>query len=318
MRRLGVILCFMLQASLAAQGPFDPPAGMAGSSAINKDSSLISGWAQNIEIWRGYQDIARPGLGKVSHGDTADALGPADGMAVSFGDSGYVLISLPEALYDQAGPEFAVFENSFSDQYLELARVAVSADGQHFFNFPAVSLTDTQNQVGSFGSIDARQIQNLAGKYRKDYGTPFDLADIREPALPDSIFYLRITDVVGSIDANFGTRDSRGKLINDPYPTAFASGGFDLDAVAFLTASSLELMDFETSVNLFYPNPSHGIIHFKERMKQIRVYSLSGELIMSSYPKQKRLSLEDLKAGIYIIQMLDDSDQWHRAKLYRQ
>ena len=43
-----------------------------------------------------------------------------------------------------------------------------------------------------------------------------------------------MVDVVGSIDPMYGTRDSLGNLINDPWPTPFATGGFDLDAVAVL------------------------------------------------------------------------------------
>jgi hypothetical protein len=45
---------------------------------------------------------------------------------------------------------------------------------------------------------------------------------------------VRIVDVVGSL--TLGSVDSLGNVVNDPYPTAFASGGFDLDAVGVLHA----------------------------------------------------------------------------------
>jgi hypothetical protein len=47
---------------------------------------------------------------------------------------------------------------------------------------------------------------------------------------------VRVTDVVGSINPLFGTRDSLGNLINDPFPTATPSGGFDLNGVGVLHA----------------------------------------------------------------------------------
>ena len=45
---------------------------------------------------------------------------------------------------------------------------------------------------------------------------------------------IKIIDVVGSINESFATYDINGKPINDPYPTAFATGGFDLDAIGVI------------------------------------------------------------------------------------
>ena len=45
-----------------------------------------------------------------------------------------------------------------------------------------------------------------------------------------------VVDVVGSIDPAYATYDSQGHAINDPWPTAFASSGFDFDAVGVLHA----------------------------------------------------------------------------------
>jgi hypothetical protein len=49
-----------------------------------------------------------------------------------------------------------------------------------------------------------------------------------------SVTHVRIVDVVGSISPLFGTRDASGRLINDPFATPFASGGFDLDGVGVI------------------------------------------------------------------------------------
>src|SRR5262249_31074103 len=128
----------------------------------------------------------------------------------------------------------AVFENGFADGFLELAFVEVSTNGADFARFPAVSLTPTATQIGSFGTLDATNLNNLAGKYRAGFGTPFDLSVVAglSPAVDvAAIHFVRIIDVVGSINPALATHDSLGNAINDPYPTAFASGGFDLDAV---------------------------------------------------------------------------------------
>ena len=62
----------------------------------------------------------------------------------------------------------------------------------------------------------------------------------------NDIRYVRIIDVIGSINPALGSRDSLGNLINDPYPTAFGSGGFDLNGVGVLNMvpepSSLALL----------------------------------------------------------------------------
>ncbi len=44
--------------------------------------------------------------------------------------------------------------------------------------------------------------------------------------------YVRIVDVIG----NGTTFDANGQPVYDPHPTAFPSGGFDLDAVGVLHA----------------------------------------------------------------------------------
>ena len=135
-----------------------------------------------------------------------------------------------------------MFENSFNDNFLELAFVEVSSDGENFVRFRASSLTDATTQVGSNGSVDPTMLNNLAGKYRVGYGTPFDLEELRGKAGLDidHVTHVRIVDVVGTIDPQYATRDWKGRIVNDPYPTndtVWGSGGFDLTGVAVLRAA---------------------------------------------------------------------------------
>lgn len=197
-------------------------------------------WSVGGTIVRGRTDITSAMSPQVSFGAITDALGPADSEAndffsvVSLGDGGSATMVFTKPIQDVPGADFAVFENSFQDDFLELAHVEVSSNGIDFFRFPSVSLTQTSLQVGAFGSLDATDLYNLAGKYRGGYGTRFDLAEIKNlhPELDTQrITHVRVVDVVGSVDPAFGTRDSLGNLINDPFKTNFSTGGFDLDAV---------------------------------------------------------------------------------------
>lgn len=297
MRWLLLILT-LFSAGLLAQstGPYAPAAGQANSRAIHKDSSLIRAWADSISVQRGYLDIAQKTLGFASFGDSLNPLGPANGQVISLGDSGLATYILKTPIWDQAGAEFAIFENSFSDVFLEFAFVEVSQDGINFHRFPAISLIDTVVQTGAFGSSEASQVHNLAGKYRLDFGVPFDLADI--PQI-DSIYYIRIVDAIGTIDPKLAGRDSRGAIINEPYPTAFASGGFDLDALAFLSPNSLNLKEQDYSLEKAYPNPARLSVGVPSAIK-LELFSLNGHLLKTA--RWEKLNLDDTPAGIYLLQ----------------
>ena len=210
----------------AQAGPFEPAAGQAGSTAISKSDPAIVQWAT------GYKDYL-PGTGVDATWKTPEkALGAAVGDSydvVVLGDNGRITLSFGGYITNGAGADFAVFENSFSDTFLELAWVEVSSDGTNFFRFPNYSYTS--KAVGGFGAVDPTNIDGLAGKYRQGYGTPFDLDLLAGTAGLDvnKVQYVRIVDIVG----NGSARDSLGNVIYDPYPTT-GSAGFDLEAVGVM------------------------------------------------------------------------------------
>lgn len=227
-----------------AQGPFPPAAGLPGSTAISKDSSIIKSWANGIEIYRGLIKIDDPsatynGSNIATFGSPSNALNIANGNSydvVSLGDGGITTLTFNRPIINGNGYDFVVFENSFSDDFLELAFVEVSSDGVRFVRFPAVSLTQTHTQIGGFATLNPTNLHNLAGKYRQGFGTPFDLQELVDSIGLDvnNIRFVRIIDVVGNIDDAFCTYDSQGNKINDPWPTPFNSCGFDLDAVGVI------------------------------------------------------------------------------------
>lgn len=228
-------------ACLCLNAQFAPAAGQPGSTAIFKDSSVFVNWASSCNLVRGYQDISDPSPGYASVGDSSSATGIAGANGiVSLGDGGAATLQFPFPIKNGVGYDFAVFENSFSDDYLELGFVEVSSDGINFFRFPATSNTQDTVQVGPFDLLDATKLNNLAGKYRMNYGTPFDLSDLPLAAGldPDHITHVRIIDVIGSIDNSYATSDQYGNKINDPWPTPFPSSGFDLDAVGVINQNT--------------------------------------------------------------------------------
>ncbi len=246
---------FVAVAPIRAQsGPYDPQVGSGAKDAIPRASSAFREWASSVASFSpGPQDIATPGSPPVNIGfeNTNEALGPAStsgNKALSLGDGGQITLTFAEPIISSTtgGPDFAVFENGFTSggaglAYLELATVSVSSDGVHFFEFPAVSLTQTQTQVGGFGLLDASNLYDLAGKYIAGYGTPFDLSELAGASSllnVNDVTEVRITDVVGSLNPLYGTRDSLGNLINDPFPTPFASSGFDLTGVGVINIAS--------------------------------------------------------------------------------
>ena len=226
----------------ALAGPYAPAAGQMGTTAIPYNSGIFEGWATGVsQLDLGPVDITDPDGGDVTWGTTLDVLGQSDAVAdnlpvLSLGDGGSITLTFAKPITNGAGADFAVFENGFSDSFLELAFVEVSSNGTTFFRFNAHSLTQTATQVGSFSLLDPTNLHNLAGKYRSGFGTPFDLGELSAAAglNVNAVTHVRIIDVVGNIAPAYATRDSQNRIVNDPWPTFSETGGFDLDAVGVI------------------------------------------------------------------------------------
>jgi hypothetical protein len=234
--RIGALLVIFIKILTYAQ--FDGPGGVSGSKSISKDNSSIIGWASAAQLVRGPIQINDSALGLASVGTEASAIGPHDGDVVSLGDGGSVILTFDQPIINREGYDFATFENGFQvgfSYYLELAHVEVSNDGKEFKRFPSESLTDTSYQTNNFSYTDPFQLYNFAGKHQAPYGTLFDIGELGF----DTIKYVKLIDVVGSVNDTFGTRDSKGRIINDPFPSPYESCGFDLDAVALVNGELL-------------------------------------------------------------------------------
>lgn len=302
-----------------AAAQFAPAAGVAGSTAISADSSVFVAWGSQGQLERGFVKITAPELGLATYGSENDAFGKSDLVALSLGDGGSFTYFFEIPVIDGPGPDFAVFENSFSDGFLELAHVEVSTDGLHFVRFNSVSLTQTQTQVDGFGVLEATMIHNLAGKYRGLYGTPFDLAELNDPVIDrNTVHYIRIVDVVGSVDPAFGSRDGEGNLINDPWPTPFPSSGFDLDAIGVIYDQRFSVLaESSTCSCRLFPNPFTNFIRVSsETVCEVAFYDALGKMILTRtvYPGEL-VNTALLNPGLFVVKIKSNREVWTRRVL---
>jgi hypothetical protein len=233
------IVCLFFKGAWA--GPYAPAAGETGSHAIPMDDPAFISWAAGVD------DYVPGGNVDETWQTPLKSLGKAEGNSfdvVSLGDGGMITLIFDPPIENGTGWDFAVFENSFSDIYLELAYVEVSSNGKDFVRFDNVSLTSYP--VTGFGNTDPTDVDGLAGKYRQGYGTPFDLDALSHKAEVISgtvdlsaVTHVRLIDIVGD-----GTcLDSLGNPVYDPYPI-YGSAGFDLDAVGVSNGADYPAGDY--------------------------------------------------------------------------
>jgi hypothetical protein len=306
-----VILLFLAEMAVAQ---YPPAAGQEGSTAIPAGSPQFVAWATGCEVVRGPVDILDPDGERASFGDPSEAVGPAAGNSVnvvSLGDGGMATLTFDVLIADGEGWDFAVFENALNDTFLELAFVEVSSDGEFFVRFPAVSLTDTTTQVETFGELDCTKIHHLAGKYRQGYGTPFDLDELSgTPGLDvTQISHVRIVDAVGSLQAGVATYDSQGNAVNDPWPTPFSTGGFDLDGVGVINVSGTGISGPANQLKVF-PNPFENdfTIDFATKQSQfLTLMGLDGKVILERNASGiSTFDLTGCSPGIYLMNIYTD------------
>lgn len=305
------LICFLILLPWVCytQGSFPPAAGAQGTTAIHKDSSVFVNWATNCITSRGLQDIAVLGSPLVTLGDDYNATDKSGiNGTVSLGDGGEAILTFDLPITNEPGWDFVVFENSFDGLFLELAFVEVSSDGVNFFRFPATSEVQDTLQTNGFGNTNPTKIDNLAGKYKAQYGTPFDLEELDGEIGLDinNITHVKVIDVVGSIAETFASFDQFGNKINDPYPTNFTQGGFDLDAVGVIHQNlSAGIISDDTNLFQVFPTvTSHQIqINSSTSLGEVQLISLEGKVIYDvNVPDQQHvINVENLNQGIYLI-----------------
>ncbi len=312
---------------------------------IHKDSVIIKAWATRCTVNRGYINIEDTTF-TYTQGDTtsnraffgepdnATGYPQGDMDVVSLGDGGSAVLGFDKPIKNGDGPDFAVFENGFvSSQppfqyFLELAFVEVSTDGVRYVRFPAVSLTQDTLQIGTFGQIDPGKLHNLAGKFPFDYGTPFDLEDIADSTgiNTDSINFVRVVDVTGDINPLYASYDSQGNKINDPWPSPFWTGGFDLNAVAVINV--LENTGYADECQQrgnvkISPNPADLFLKIKisgnAKMEGYVLTDISGQIILQNSVKGNIavLNTGSFPQGLYFLKIFTEEDIFSKKVLIK-
>lgn len=316
MRKLLVLLMAMVPVAVWAQ--FAPAQDKPGTTAMHADSSAFVAWAIDCVAEPGPMNITNPSAGLAGSGwPASNVIGfPQGTMGVTcLGDGGRATVTFASPICNRPGPDFAVFENGFANAqntdmwFLELGFVEVSSDGVNFFRFPAVTYVQTETQIGGMGCIDPAQIHNFASKYGAMYGTPFELDEVPDDPLLDknNITHVRVVDVIGNIDPAYCTYDSQGHPVNDPWPTAFASCGMDLDAVGVIhdiehfpnPQGVEENADVTISV---YPNPAHDKIFINgDNVQKIEIFDVIGHNVMTI--NDTEIYVRGLEPGIYFVRI---------------
>jgi len=275
MIRSGIVAALIM----AAAGPVAFAAGPFGGDqgGIPMTSSVFRAWISGVV------DVKQPvaGSGGFANDDNVEPTDPTNAVigmpsddlnnahVLSLGDGGSIIVKFDEAIYDGPGVDFAVFENGFTDgtprsgntnkyTFAELAFVEVGSTTNAWARFPSQYLGTNvlynfdRPPSNFWASQDVTLIDGLAGKHAVQYGTPFDLAELRSNTnvLNGSvdlrqIRFIRLIDVVGS----GSTFDSSNRPIYDPYYD-FATGypnhapvsaldGFDLRAIGLINSGEL-------------------------------------------------------------------------------
>src|SRR3989338_5346143 len=123
MIKTGTIELLSIFCSLQSYAQFAAPVGSPPTTAIHKDSSTFVAWATNCVVQRGYFDIADPGFGPATFVSASAGVGIAGSSVVSLGASGVAVLTFLNPIANGPGFDFAVFENAFNDEFLELAVV---------------------------------------------------------------------------------------------------------------------------------------------------------------------------------------------------
>ena len=226
-----VHLCIHSPMAAAQSGPYNEP---------GEEISSMNAWASFVvDLQRGPMHIDMPELGNVTHGVEADVLGPATGLvtteSLSLGDGGWIILGFDSGISDGPGVDFAVFENGISTEFglfAEFGFVEVSSDDVYYARFDAIDLHGLP--LLPFEEVDPSQYYNVAGDQPNGLGTGFDLAELASHPLVlsgdldlDDVGYVRVIDVIG----DGTTFESTGGKVYDPFPTAFPTGGFDLNGI---------------------------------------------------------------------------------------
>ena len=94
--------------------------------------------------------------------------------------------------------------------------------------------------------------------------------------------------------------------MNDPYPTAFPNGGFDLDAVGVIHSLINSIPEENHELVRVYPNPfTENFMINSDIIIDYKLFNSLGEVIISARTNQHQtiVNISDQPNGIYFLQL---------------
>ena len=138
------------------------------------------------------------------------------------------------------------------------------------------------------------------------------------------ITHVKVIDVVGSIDPDYASHDSHGNKVNDPWPTPFHTGGFDLDAIGVIHATGSETGGpwIQQGLEVRIHHSHISLLTSQDGPIHLEVYDMQGRRIFSHRealaPAGNHLiSLHDkgLLPGVYVLR-LQAGNQHHGQRFF--
>ena len=84
------------------------------------------------------------------------------------------------------------------------------------------------------------------------------------------------------------------------------------------TNATLEIIENSKSTVNIYPNPVKSILYFTEELKNIKIYSFTGKIVLDQKKSINKLNLPNLESGSYIIEGTTRSNEFFSKKFIKK
>lgn len=120
---------------------------------------------------------------------------------------------------------------------------------------------------------------------------------------------------LGLVSQEFTFFEMRETLVLESYCKGADTVGTLLQREGFYEATANKNNDFDNDNKLLYPNPGNGNIEYQLiDINEIQVYNLSGQLVYSQNPNGRKIDLNHLNSGLYIIKLISNSGTFKTEK----
>jgi len=145
----------------------------------------------------------------------------------------------------------------------------------------------------AFVSSNLNQLNVVAVNRDKSSTVPLQVNGISGYNLNNAKIYSATTNTSETIIQSAATTDGLGNYILPPMSILILEL---INNTVGINESNL----YNTSFQI-YPNPTDNVLRFSEKLNQIEVYDINGQLVIKQDESQDNLSVENLKPGVYFL-----------------